>query len=80
MNSFELLRSRDAGSQKRSAVGQPLIDLRHEFGAPGYGTCDSERLVAELPPAPGPPTPEAAAHLAELGSRYGIELVGPPLH
>jgi quercetin dioxygenase-like cupin family protein len=35
---------------------------------------------AELPPPPGPPTPEAAAHLADVGARYGIELVGPPLH
>jgi quercetin dioxygenase-like cupin family protein len=34
---------------------------------------------AELPPSPGPPTPAAAAHLAEVGSRYGIQLVGPPL-
>ncbi len=35
---------------------------------------------AELPPPPGPPTPEQAAHLAEVAGRYGIELVGPPLH
>jgi hypothetical protein len=33
-----------------------------------------------LPPPPAPPTPEAAAHLAEVGARYGIQLVGPPLH
>jgi quercetin dioxygenase-like cupin family protein len=34
---------------------------------------------AELPPAAAPPTPEAAAHLAEVGARFGIELVGSPL-
>jgi mannose-6-phosphate isomerase-like protein (cupin superfamily) len=34
----------------------------------------------ELPPTPGPPTGEQAAHLAEVAARYGIELVGPPLH
>jgi quercetin dioxygenase-like cupin family protein len=37
-------------------------------------------LLAELPPSPGPPTPEQVAHLTEVASRYGIELVGPPLH
>lgn len=33
----------------------------------------------ELPPPSGPPTPEAAAVLAEVASRFGIEIVGPPL-
>jgi quercetin dioxygenase-like cupin family protein len=35
---------------------------------------------AELPPAPPPPTPEAAAHLAQVSAGFGIEIVGPPLH
>lgn len=35
---------------------------------------------AELPPPPGPPTPDAIAHLSEVAARYGIEVVGPPLH
>jgi quercetin dioxygenase-like cupin family protein len=33
----------------------------------------------DLPPASGPPTPEAAAALAETARRFGIEIVGPPL-
>ncbi|MFN3286471.1 MAG: cupin domain-containing protein [bacterium] len=36
-------------------------------------------LRPELPPPGGPPTPEAAAVLAETALRYGIEIVGPPL-
>jgi len=36
-------------------------------------------LRPELPPPGGPPTPEAAAVLAETARRYGIEIVGPPL-
>jgi len=38
----------------------------------------TERL--ELPPPPGPPTPEQAEHLAEIAARFQIEIVGPPLH
>ncbi len=33
----------------------------------------------ELPPPSGPPTPEEAAVLADVASRFGIEVVGPPL-
>jgi len=33
----------------------------------------------ELPPPSDPPTPEAAAALAETARRFGIEIVGPPL-
>ncbi len=33
----------------------------------------------ELPPSGGPPSPEAAAVLAQTARRFGIELVGPPL-
>jgi mannose-6-phosphate isomerase-like protein (cupin superfamily) len=36
-------------------------------------------LRPELPPPSGPPTPEAAAALAETARRFGIEIVGPPL-
>ncbi|HUX33424.1 MAG TPA: cupin domain-containing protein [Gemmatimonadaceae bacterium] len=28
----------------------------------------------------GPPTLEAVAHLTEVASQFGIEIVGPPLH
>ncbi len=34
----------------------------------------------ELPPPPGPPTAEIAAHLANVAADYSIEIVGPPLH
>lgn len=33
----------------------------------------------ELPPA-GIPTPEAVQQLTQTAARYGIEIVGPPLH
>jgi quercetin dioxygenase-like cupin family protein len=33
-----------------------------------------------LPTPSGPPTPEQVEALAAVCSRYGIELVGPPLH
>lgn len=38
----------------------------------------AERI--ELPERSGPPTAEAVAALAEIAGRFGIELVGPPLH
>ena len=38
----------------------------------------AERI--DLPERGGPPPPEAVAALAETAGRYGIELVGPPLH
>lgn len=54
-------------------------------------TCrgDFERFVralgrpaehAGLPPAGGPPTPEAREVLRATALQYGIELIGPPLH
>lgn len=52
-------------------------------------TGDFERFVramgrvaeqVDLPERGAPPTPEAVAALTEIASRYGIELVGPPLH
>lgn len=36
--------------------------------------------AAGLPEPSGPPTPEMAAHLAEICARHGIRLVGEPLH
>jgi mannose-6-phosphate isomerase-like protein (cupin superfamily) len=36
-------------------------------------------LRLELPPPSGPPTPDAAAALAETALRFGIEIMGPPL-
>ena len=47
-----------------------------------------ERFVRELsrpadadglPPRSGPPTAEQAEHLAAVGAKHGIEIVGPPL-
>lgn len=35
---------------------------------------------AELPPPPGPPTPEMVAQLTEVAARHSIDVVGPPLH
>lgn len=34
----------------------------------------------ELPPPSGPPTPEQAEHLGSVAGRFGIDLVGPPMH
>lgn len=38
----------------------------------------AERI--ELPEEGGPPSPEAIAALTETARRFGIEIVGPPLH
>ena len=38
----------------------------------------AERLA--LPEPGGAPSPEAVAALTEAASRYGIEIIGPPLH
>ena len=34
----------------------------------------------ELPPPGGPPTPEAIEALTGIAKRFGIEIVGPPMH
>ncbi len=50
---------------------------------------DFEKLVREisrpaerneLPEPSGPPTPEAMKHLETVAAKYGIDIVGPPLH
>jgi quercetin dioxygenase-like cupin family protein len=33
---------------------------------------------AELPPVPGPPPPEAVERLAQILSKYGVSITGPP--
>ena len=37
-------------------------------------------LGPDLPEPTGPPTPAQAAELANMAGRFGIQLVGPPLH
>ncbi len=84
--------SRSDGSDKisilehRAAQGESPEGGRWQtITAPG----DFERFVlevarpaerVELPDPSGPPTPEAAAALTEAAARFGIEIVGPPLH
>lgn len=34
----------------------------------------------DLPPAGGPPTPQAIEALTAMAKKFGIEIVGPPMH
>ena len=63
-----------------SQSGRWLTVTRHEQFEQFVRAMARRADVRELPPTAGPPTPEAIAALTAMAKKFGIEIVGPPMH
>lgn len=60
--------------------GRWLTVTTHEQFEEFVRTMARKADAMDLPPAGGPPTPQAIEALTSMARKFGIEIVGPPMH